>query len=218
MPKKHTRFIALDISTNTGYAIFDNEGLTKYGVFTIKASHYKADVKCYSDFPKEYPNNFMVAAQKIADECLRIIEENKIDRVVIEHPESAKQRLSQRLLEWTHYALVLRLQAARIDFRYLLVHDWRSVVNCYIKNWPEHQKWNQKIRAAKKKAIPTKSGAICAKIDGKRVAAINQKKLSIILANEKYGLTIKDDNIADAINLGRAAVELGVFALVETTP
>ena len=75
-----------------------------------------------------------------------------------------------------------------------------------------YQKWNLKIRAAKKVAVPTKNGSICAKIDGKRVSAINQKKLSIIIANEKYGIQIKNDNIADAINIGRAAVELGVFA------
>jgi len=213
MSNEHVKFIALDISTNTGYAIFEGGKLTKHDVFTIKASNYKADVKCFSDFPKEYPDNFLVTAQKIASKCLEIIRENGITKVIIEHPEAGKQRLSQRLIEWTHYALALALKEASIDFRYLLVHDWRLQVGCYLKLWPEYQKWNQKIRAAKKKAIPTKSGAICAKIDGKRVAAINQKKLSIIIANEKYGLAIKDDNIADAINIGRATVELGVFSL-----
>jgi len=212
MSKGPTKIIALDISTNTGYAIFEDDKLIAYDVFTIKVVNYKADVKCFSDFPKEYPDNFLLTAQKLADGCMKVIQEHQITKVIIEHPEAGKQRLSQRLLEWTHYALVLRLKEAGLDYRYLLVHDWRCQVNCYIKHWPDYQKWNLKIRAAKKVAVPTKNGSICAKIDGKRVSAINQKKLSIIIANEKYGIQIKNDNIADAINIGRAAVELGVFA------
>ena len=204
-------FIALDLSTNTGYAIFKDTKLIKYDVFTRKVPGYKADVKSYKDFPKEYPINFLDTAEAIAEECIRVIQENKIDKVVIEHCEGAKQRLSQRLLEWTHFALIQRLKALGIDFKYLLVHDWRDVVGCYLKRWPDYQKFNQKVRAAKKKATPTKSGMLIAKIDGKRVGPVNQKKLSIIIANEKYGLEIKNDNMADAINLGRAAIELGLF-------
>lgn len=204
-------FIALDLSTNTGFAIFKNKKLIKYDVFTAKVPNYKSDVKSFKDFPKEYPFNFFDTANCIADRCIEIIQENKIKKVVIEHPEGAKQRLSQRLLEWIHFALILRLRQVGIEFRYLLVHDWRESVGCYIKKWPEYQKYNQKVRQAKKKATPTKSGMLIAKIDGKRVSPINQKKLSIILANEKYGIDIKNDNIADAINLGRAAIELGIF-------
>jgi hypothetical protein len=215
MSFEHPKFIALDISTNTGYAIFDKGSLLKYDVFTSKVVGYKADVKCFSDFPKEYPYNFIATAKILAAGCLKVIEENDIRYAIIEHPEAAKQRLSQRLLEWTHYELALRLQAAKIEFKYLLVHDWRKQVGCYIKQWPEHAKWNKLVRDAKKKATPTKSGAMIAKLDGKVVSAVNQKKLSIIIANEKYGIAIKNDNIADAINLGRAAIELNAFAEFE---
>lgn len=212
MPKRHViRFIALDISTNTGYALFEGSELIAYDTFTIKVNKYKADVKKFSDFPIEYPLNFITTAEAIAQQCFDIIQQNNIQHVVIEHPEAAKQRLSQRLLEWTHYALIVKLQAARIDFRYLLVHDWRNVVKCYIKHWPEYAKYNQKVRSAKQKAIPTKTGRKLAKLDGRVVSTINQKKLSILLANQKYGLEINDDNIADAINLGRAAIELAIF-------
>ena len=113
MPKK---YISLDISTNTGYAIFEDTKLTEYGVFTCKAKNYKADVRTYKDFPDCYPDNFLVVADILTAECMRLILNNKIDLVIIEHPESGKQRLSQRLLEWTHLTLVRELNKYKIPF------------------------------------------------------------------------------------------------------
>jgi len=204
------RYIGLDISTNTGYAIFEDSELIKYGVFTRKVDGYKADIKTFEDFPDSYPNNFLITADAITEECIKVIQENNIDMVIIEHPESGKQRLSQRLLEWTHLTLVRELNKHSIPFKYILVNDWRGVVKCYLKYWPEHQDWNKQVRKAKSKAIPTEKGNQIPKIDGKRVSAVNQKKLSIMLANSHYNLQIKDNNIADAINMARAAKELKI--------
>ena len=53
------RYISLDISTNTGYAVFEDDQLIKYGVFTHKVEEYKADIKTYVDLPKCYPDNFL---------------------------------------------------------------------------------------------------------------------------------------------------------------
>jgi len=206
------RYIGLDISTNTGYAIFEKDELINYGVFTRKVENYKADVKTYKDFPESYPQNFIVTCEEITQQCIRIIQEHNVDMVIIEHPEKGKQRLSQRLLEWTHLILVKELIKNNIPFKYILVSDWRSAVKCYIKYWPDHQEWNKQVKGAKKKAIPTKTGMLVPKIDGKRVSAINQKKLSIIIANRDYSINIKDNNIADAINMAHAANELGMIA------
>lgn len=204
------RYIGLDISTNTGYAIFDDNVLSTYGVFTRKVEGYKADVKSYKDFPECYPNNFIKTIEEITSECIKIIEDHKVEMVIIEHPEKGKQRLSQRLLEWTHLTLVKELNNKKIPFKYILVSDWRSVVKCYLKYWPDHQEWNKKVRGAKKKATPTASGMLVPKIEGKRVSVTNQKKLSILIANKNYGIDIKDNNIADAINMAHAAKELGM--------
>jgi len=203
-----TRYISLDISTNTGYAIFDNDKLLDYGVFTRKVKNYKADVKSYKDFPECYPDNFLETIDTITAECMRIIQNNQIDLVIIEHPELGKQRLSQRLLEWTHLTLVRALKNENTPFKYILVSDWRSLVKCYLKYWPEHQTWNKEVRKAKAKATPTKKGNKIPKIDGKRVSATNQKKLSILIANQHYLINVKDNNIADAINIGRAYIEM----------
>jgi hypothetical protein len=206
------RYIGLDISTNTGYAIFDKDTLVDYGVFTIKVQDYKADVKTFKDFPESYPLNFLKTSDEIAKQCIQIIAKNNIDMVIIEHSEKGKQRLSQRLLEWTHMALIKELILNKIPFKYILVNDWRNAVKCYIKYWPDHQDWNKKVKGAKKKAEPTKTGMLVPKIDGKRVSAINQKKLSVIIANKDYGISIKDNNIADAINMAHAANILGMVS------
>ena len=210
MQNKPKRYIGLDISTNTGYAVFEDEKLISYDVFTEKVQDYKADIKKYSDLPDCYPDNFIATADNITKKCIDIIKSNNIDMAIIEHPEKGKQRLSQRLLEWTHLTLVKELKKENIPFRYILVSDWRTVVKCYIKYWPEHQDWNKQVRKAKAKAIPTKMGMLVPKLGGKRVSTVNQKKLSVIIANEYYGISIKDNNIADAINMARAAKELNM--------
>jgi len=205
-----TKYISLDISTNTGYAIFDNTKLLDYGVFTRKVKEYKADVKNYKDLPEIYPDNFLETADVITAECMKLITNNQIDLVIIEHPENGKQRFSQRLLEWTHLTLVRALKDAQVPFKYILVSDWRGHVKCYLKYWPEHQTWNKEVRKAKAKAIPTEKGTKVPKIEGKRVSATNQKKLSILIANQHYLINVKDNNIADAINTGRAYIEMSL--------
>jgi len=200
------RYISLDISTNTGYAVFHDNKLIKYGVFTKKVKEYKANIKSYKDFPKEYPDNYLVTANTISTMCINIILANDIDYVVIEHPEQSKQRMSQRLLEWMHLTLVQKLKKLKIPFKYILVKDWRQFVNCYISHWPDLHEKNKQIRK-----IKNKTGKKIAMIEGKRVGRINQKKLSIIIANNTYSLNIKNDNIADAINMGRAAYELQII-------
>lgn len=198
------KFLSLDLSTNSGYAVFENEKLEAYGLVSYKAKNYKADVKKYSDLPEEYPYNFIDVADKFGAMAVELYQKHGCERVVIEHTEKGKQRLSQRLLEWINLAVVQAFTRIEVKVDYLLVSDWRSYCKCYLKYWPEARVWNAKIVKLKKVAVPTKSGAKIAKIDGKIVTKINQKKLSIILANDFYSLSIKDDNIADAINIGRA--------------
>lgn len=204
------RYISLDLSTNTGYAIFEHEShaynLIKYGVFTKKVKNYKANIRSFKDFTDDYPENYLITANTISAMCINIILVNEIDCVVIEHPEHGKQRMSQRLLEWVHLTLIQKLRKLQVPFKYILVKDWRQIVNCYIKNFPELHEQNKQIRK-----IKNKTGKKIATIEGKRIGCINQKKLSIIIANNTYNLNIKNDNIADAINMGRAAYELQII-------
>lgn len=202
---KYNKWISLDISTNTGFAIFNGSELDTYGLITVKVPEYKSDIKKFSDFPKAYPYNFLEASLTMANQIKDLLAEEKIEYVVMEHTEKGKQRLSQRILEWFHFAIVKMLVDQSIPFSYILVSDWRKEVKCYLSCWPEYTAFNKQVKAAKKIATPTKTGRKTARIDGKRVSKMDFKKLSIIIANKKYGLEITDDNIADAINIGTAS-------------
>ena len=203
------KYLALDLSTKTGYAVFDGDTLIEYGLIkSEKKSHYKSDVKSYKDLGDNYPLNFINTAKEVTRMCKEVYTQHKCEFAVIEHTETGKARLSQRLLEWINYAVANEFLERGIPIKYLFVSEWRNATKCYLKYWPEHKLWNTKINKLKAKATPTKSGAKIAKIDGKIVTKVDQKKLSIIIANEAYGITIKDDNIADAINLGRAAFKI----------
>jgi hypothetical protein len=203
------KLLALDVSTKTGFAVFDDKKLVEFGLIkSSRPSHYKADVKTYKDLRPEYPTDFINTAESIAKECLDLAVTHECPLVIIEHTEKGRARLSQRLLEWINLVVAKTLLDNGIQIRYLFVSDWRTVTKCYLKYWPEYKAWNSKIAKLKLKALPTKSGAKIAKIEGKIVTKVDQKKLSIILANEAYGLELKDDNIADAVNLGRAACVL----------
>lgn len=203
---------ALDPSSKSGFAIFSGTELVKHGRIVVPIEHYSTEVTKYSELPAQYPGNLLDAANKMVVELVNILKAEKASWVVIEHTEPSKRRFSQRFLEWLHLVLIKALEAEGIPFRYLLNSDWRQVVKCYLKHWPEHKEYNKQVGKARKKSTPTKTGARVAKIDGKVVSSIDQKKLSVILANAQFGLSLKpsQNDEADALNLGYAALTLGL--------
>lgn len=215
--------LALDLSTKTGWAFFKYDcgtyQLAEVGTFTHKVVSYKSNIKSYMDIPPEYPWNFIDTAEAIADECIDLITRLGWPNLVIEHTEGSSHRISQRTLEFIHYALLRKLNEhggyfMSANFQYLLNSDWRRACNCYISQWPEMQKWNKEVAKAKKKAKPNKAGAKVAKIDGKIVSKWNAKKLSMHIAKLYYPSfedKITTDDISDAILLGYAAIKLKIF-------
>lgn len=206
------KLLSLDISTHTGWSYFEDGKLVKFGKYDIEVEGYKAEIKSYKDYPKIYPSNFVKAANDQLVEVKKLLEEFSPDLVVIEETNKSRQRFSQKILEWTHFVVVSYLLETKQQFVYLTTACWRRQVRCYLKEWPEYKKWNSKVGRAKQKAVPTKAGAKVAKIEGKIVSSIDQKKLSVILANQHYGLDLplSENDIADSINLGRATWELGI--------
>lgn len=203
---------ALDLSTNSGYAIFDDGKLFDYGVFSVETEDYVADVKSFADLPDSFPNNLMSTARKVSEK-VGILYDSYADKrddihVIIENVELGRQRISQQLLNYIHYDVIKELAKRDVKPRYVLVSDWRKVVKCYVKEWPEYIKYNRKVYSAKRVAKPNKAGARVAKIDGKIVSRVDQKKLSVIIANKTHNIDISNHNIADAINIGYAAHSL----------
>jgi hypothetical protein len=207
------KLLSLDISTHTGWSTFIDGKLSEYGLIETEIQDYKAEVRSFKDYPASYPQNFLNAARDMAAKIATLVEAQKPDAVVTEDTSKASQRFSQKYLEWTHYCVATYMEEHKIPYRFLTNRCWRLACKCYLKEWPEYVQWNKTVSKAKKKAIPTKSGAKVAKIDGKIVTKIDQKKLSIIIANAAFGLETSDDNIADSLNLGHAALALDLFGL-----
>ena len=168
----------------------------------------------YSDLPKEYPGNLIEAIKTISIGCLNIISKYDVNKVIIEHTEgSGRQRISQRFLEWLHYVVYSDIVALGIPTQYLLVSDWRREIGCYLSLHPKYRKWNARISRIKRSKSATISsvGARIAKINGKIVRNKNIKDLSIELVRKAYKINITNDNIADAINIGTAALRLNIW-------
>lgn len=207
------RLLSIDMSTHTGWALFRTDGLLlQYGTYDVPIDGFKAEIKTFRDYPKQYPGNLIDAAHRQLKAIQKLVHQLEPHYVVVEETNKSRQRFSHKALEYMHFALAEHmLGRSDVEFKYLTTKCWRDVVKCYIKHWPEYAKWNGKVGRLKAKAVPTKAGAKVAKLDGKIVTRIDQKKLSVILANEHYKIEIDDDNIADAINMGRAALELKLF-------
>ena len=211
--------LALDLSTKTGWAYFSAQGkLTQVGSFTHKIDKYAANIKSWKDFPSEYPWNFMDTSVEVSNSVRLLAMELNCPKIVIEMTEGSRHRISQRTLEFIHYAVLNILQTSGYSstkLKYILNSDWRRDTRCYISQWPEFVKYNKEVSKAKKKSVPNKAGAKVAKIAGKVVSKYDAKKISIHIAKTNYPLFAdrigSNDDIADAINLGHAAYNLGVF-------
>lgn len=211
--QKPKRLLSLDISTHTGWSVFEGDKLLEYGSYDVPIKSYKAEIKSFKDYPEAYPQNFMESAIAQAKAVENLLNKHVPDLVVIEETNKARQRFSQKALEWSHFTVVQLLLSRNQSFKYLTTTCWRKVVKCYLGDWPEYKQFNAKVSKAKRSSAPTKSGAMVAKIDGKIVSAICSKKLSVLLVNQKYNLNLplSQDDICDSINLGRAAIELGLI-------
>jgi hypothetical protein len=197
-------WLSLDLSSRTGWAVWYGHELQDFGLIEEIIPEFKSNIRSFRDFPSQYPENYIVSIERILLRVEEILAKYPISLIVTEHTEGSSFRFSQKYLEWLHLAFWQKF-SKNYKIKYLLNKDWRQETNCYLKRWPEFDQHNKLYAKIKKK---TKTRVI--KHEGKRIGRMDQKKLSIHIANillkklEKQ--TIKDDNIADAINIGQAAI------------
>jgi hypothetical protein len=190
--------LGLDLSTNTGFAIFEDQKPTKYGNIQTE----KDKIADYGT----YPLNYLAAAEDIAQKVLDLIEETKPETLVIE--ETNKQarfssRYSTKILEFIH-CLILNKIKHKTDLKivYLSTGDWRRSVN--IKLTKEHKKLNAKMSKARREG--KKIGDIKDIKDTKIKGKITNKHLAVQFVNAKFGMSfkLKDNDIAEAMCLVEA--------------
>lgn len=139
------RFISLDISMSTGYAIFEGSSLVEYGKIVEKDVTLSAD-DCH------YPYNFLLMARAISSRIIDIIKKKDIDHIVIEETNKGRDRYAQKKLEFLHCCLAMDLfsygyPVERID--YISTSTWRKTIDLKLK--PEHRELNNEIRSLRRK-------------------------------------------------------------------
>lgn len=215
------KILAFDLSTKTGWALFENEKLMCYGQLK---SLVRGD-ECSFDYPK----NYIEMATVMANEVKKKIESNKPDWIVTEETNKGKNRYSQKQLEFIHFAVN---NAVNERFFYIDTSDWRTTLGITLDKG--QRKDNRTINAARGEEFD-RVFKICAahlhlelqmelskcankreqnkvnktfekkvtieakkmmrsyryKEEGKVVGKINCKTLSVNYVNEKFSLQLK---------------------------
>ena len=170
-------YLGLDLSTHTGWALFNKTTLLDCGIVT-----HKPDQR---HLHPNYPINYVECAEKIASDLLGIIEVNNVDCVIIEETnQMARNRYDQKILEFIHFAINSALRSKKtIERVYLSTSQWKKLLS--IKLSAEQKKHNKLVKEKKAK--------------GK----VTNKHLTVAAINKYYNLDllIKDNDKADAIAL-----------------
>lgn len=211
------RLLALDLSTHTGYAGYEQAGKpTTYGTFHV-------------DIVGEYPWAHLDAAGEVAQRVVQIAHAFQPELIVVEETSRGYGH-AQKVLEFIHCRTLLAIrEEVGVPVKYLLTGQWRSALGLRLS---KEQKDSNKLARAANAGTPcpscvAKTGkkrrgcggcggkGVLAKSPAERAAAkaatgvrgvVNFKHLSVNWANETFGLSLrrKDDGTADALALGQA--------------
>ena len=197
------KILCLDLSTHCGYAVFEGEMGQKPQLLEYGTLHLNKSVHEFGPYPYNYYETGRAVWNMIygaaAPVCL-------IQKFVIEETNGGRNRYTQKLLENIHTAVVQGLVSVCTPFEQQIVYldssQWRS--NLGLKMTKEQKKANAKLSKAKRQAVETGIS-----LDKKKIGVkgrLTPKHLSVDNANLQYGLKLKmkDNDAADAINLGLA--------------
>lgn len=218
------KVLALDLSTSTGFAFFEGGRFIEAGTIVYPCENYKGEIRTFKDYPKEYPNNFIECAEGMAEGIGEVLDRYQPDVVVIEEINLARQRLSNKLLDFIHFATIKKLNEKGLRIQFLTTRCWRMATGCYAS--AEDKKMNSKIsrmKTTRKKELEKllKDGIISeaefkkqsiqpVKIDGKVIGRKQFKHFAVKLASEIVGkeLSLNLNDAADAILLAKAYILL----------
>lgn len=192
--------LALDLSTSTGYAVLHGSDpeLATLGVYgTIQLPKIVLEYGVY-------PYCYMNAALSMAEQVMLKVREIDPDQIIIEEINLGFSRYSQRILEFIHFAIIQELAKLDKPVKYISSSIWRQALGLVMSK--DDKKNNSKLSREKRKALD--KGA---KLDKKSIGIrgkVTKKHLAIRAMNERFDLKLKakDDDIADAIALGLAAL------------
>lgn len=197
------RILCLDLSTHTGYAVFDGEKGSK--PTRIASGTIDLDKPLPSFGP--YPKNYRACARYLAALIHVRTAMYKPEVIVIEEINNGRDRYVQKLLENIHTAVCDQFEnfipsAPIVYFNSDGADGWRTCIGLVLSK--EQKKANARLSKAKKLAELTNTKLDKAKLGVK--GKTNKKHLAVQRASEEFNLKLKqkDNNEADALCLGLA--------------
>lgn len=192
------KILALDLSTKTGFALFEGEELLDYG-------QMKLDRPILAHAYGVYPWCYTEAADEVARTVLDLVVTHQPQLIVIEETNLGKNRYAQKTLEFIHCSVLrtLRLRSQEgLKLVYLSSSSWRKALELTLTK--EDKKNNSKLSKAKAFAEASST-----KLDKKTLGIrgrINKKHIALRFVNQHFNLNlkVKDNDTADAICLGLA--------------
>ncbi len=188
------KLLALDISTSSGWAYFEDKVLVEYGPAALDHT-----VREYGS----YPWNFIQATKDMAERLMEIVYRFKPDVIVIEETNMGRQRYSQKVLEMIHgffLSMLSHASAIKANVIYVSSSTWRKAIGMEMSSADRRN--NSALSRAKSKAKSKGEALDKAKlgIRGK----VTKKHLAVRYVNETYNLQLKigQNDQADAIALG----------------
>lgn len=169
--------LSLDLSTSTGWAVFEGTNLVDHGVIIHKTPERQHH--------PNYPFNMIGVAKAIATDIVSKCKGAHM-AIIEETNQGGVDRYAQKQIEFIHFAVASELKNANIAVHYISTAQWQSRLG--IKFTKEHKAHNKLVKEKKAKGKITK------------------KHLTVEFINNKYGLDLKmkDNDIADAIGVGAA--------------
>jgi hypothetical protein len=189
------KVLALDISTKTGWAIFEDGKPVSWGtLFPDK------ELKDFGSYPASYVKWARHLTNRLCSEIVypfRSANAQEEFAVVIEETNASRQNYSQKILEYLHFCICEYFDKCEIVPIYVRTGEWRRATESKMSK--EEKALNAKIARIKKK-----TGKKLAKIDGKVVGKKGRKHVALRVVHEIFGIELKrkEEDAADALLLG----------------
>lgn len=202
------RILALDLSSRTGWAFYENKVLKEYGVLAADGGVLTAE-------GLKYPWSMVESVMAMKEKIRGLVEKFWPDTVVIEETNLGKQRYSQKFLEWLHFNVVTYLHVKEMqcgwpkkeNVVYISTSAWRQTLG--LKLTKSDQKNNRQVKAIKgdKLLSPKVKNKLLKELGvrGKK----GPKHLSCAYVEDTHKIRLKvstENDIADAICLGDAYI------------
>lgn len=205
------KVLALDLSTKTGWAFFQDAQLVAFGLLEKS--------KSFQDYG-EYPYSFISVAQEMIDKISSLIVKKAPDVLIIEETNKTGRfgsRHSQKILEFIHCLLVKRWGLA-IPIKYVNTSDWRKQLKLSVAETKKMAKplikelarlkgeFSKAPKATRKQAKAILDAHKKTLKDKCIHGKIDKKSISVAFVNLNFKLALKkgDNDISDAICLGEA--------------